>query len=99
MADPTTPIPANSGGTGVSPVGAIADAAGKLFDLVGKVLQPGILATQAYFQQLLNAAPQLQDPFADVNANRRRMNQILVYGALGIIALLIIAVIVKNRKQ
>lgn len=87
--------------TGVSAgqAGAIANALGKLFDLVSMALKPGVLATQAYFQQLLNAQPKVQNPYAEVNSNRRQIAYILIVGGLIVLLLLIIAVILKNRKK
>ena len=88
-----------STGGSAGQVGAIANALGKLFDLVSIALKPGLLATQAYFQQLLNAQPKQQNPYSDANANRRQITLILVIGGLVLLALLLIAVILKNRKK
>lgn len=84
---------------GADPVSAIANALGKLFDVASVALKPAILATQAYFQQLLNAQPKMQNPYADVNANRRQMAIILVIGGIILVGVLLVAVILKNRKK
>ena len=63
-----------------------------------QALEPTVLSAQAYFQQLLNASAVLQDPLAQVNENRRRTDMILIYAGVGIIALLIIAIIIKKKE-
>jgi len=98
MAETKTTATTNAVG-GSDPVSAIANAAGKLFQLIGTALQPGILATQAYFQQLLNARPTLQNPLEATNQNRRATTTLMLYAGVAIIVLLIIAIMVKNRKK
>lgn len=77
---------------------SLFQAIGSVFDTISTALEPGILSAQTYFQQVLNARPVLQDPLAQVNENRRRSDTILIYAGAGIIALLILAIILKNRE-
>lgn len=87
----------NSRNVPVDWVSALLQALGGAFDVVQTALEPGILATQAYFQQLLQARPVLRDPLAEVNENRRNTDAVLIYAGVGIIALLIIAIILKKK--
>ena len=73
-------------------------AIGSVFDTISTALEPTVLSAQAYFQQLLNAQAVLQDPLAQVNENRRRTDMILIYAGVGIIALLIIAIVLKKKE-
>jgi hypothetical protein len=78
-------------------VSALLQALDGAFDVVQTALEPGVVAAQAYFQQLLQARPVLRDPLAEVNENRRNTDAILIYAGVGIIALLIIAIILKKK--
>lgn len=86
----------NSGGS--DPVSAIANALSSMFGLIQTALAPGILATQAYFQQLLNARPVFQDPLATINENRRATDTLLIYAGLGIVIMLLLIILFRNRK-
>lgn len=99
MAEQATKPAASAAGGGADPVSAIANAAGKLFQLIGTALQPQILATQAYFQQLLNAKPSLQNPLDQANQNRRANTLILLYAGVAVILLLIVVIAMKNRPK
>ncbi len=68
-----------------------------VFNTISSALQPGIVATQAYFQQLLDARPVLYDPLAQVNENKRSADTQLMYAGAGILVLLLIAIVLKNR--
>ncbi|MBK9338799.1 MAG: hypothetical protein IPM98_20605 [Lewinellaceae bacterium] len=77
---------------------SLFQAVGSVFETISTALAPGVLSAQAYFQQLLNARASLQDPLADVNESRRNTDTILIYAGTGIIALLIIAIILKKKE-
>lgn len=77
---------------------SLFQAIGSVFDTISTALEPTVLSAQAYFQQLLNAQPELQDPLAQVNEHRRRTDMILIYAGVGIIALLIIAIVLKKKE-
>ena len=77
---------------------SLFQAIGSVFDTISTALEPTVLSAQAYFQQLLNAQAELQDPLAQVNENRRRTDMILIYAGVGIIALLIIAILIKKKE-
>lgn len=98
MAEQVKPAASGGGGTGSDPVSAIANAAGKLFQLIGTALQPQILATQAYFQQLLAAKVVLQNPLEQANATRRANTLIMLALGVVIVLALIVAIVLKNRK-
>lgn len=85
-------------GTSVDWLPSLFQAIGSVFDTISTALEPTVLSAQAYFQQLLNAQAVLQDPLAQVNENRRRTDTILIYAGVGIIALLIIAIILKKKE-
>ena len=85
-------------GTSVDWLPSLFQAIGSVFDTISTALEPTVLSAQAYFQQLLNAQAVLQDPLAQVNENRRRTDTILIYAGVGIIALLIIAIIIKKKE-
>lgn len=91
-------IPTQGSG-GSDPVSAIANAAGKLFQLIGTALQPQILATQAYFQQLLNAKPSLQNPLEQANLLRRTNTLIMLGMGLVIVLALVVAIALQNRSK
>lgn len=92
--------PATGAAGGADPVSAVANALGELFKVVNSALQPGILSTQAYFQQLLNASPRFQNPFADIQQGQRNFNTLLLYGAIAVVIVLVIAIAVGGgRKQ
>ena len=76
---------------------SLFQAIGSVFDTISTALEPGVIATQAYFQQLLNAQATLQDPLAGVNENRRNTDTVLIYAGVAIIILLIIAIILKKK--
>ena len=112
MADtfPVNSIPgANSGGAssgttaaaggGDPTIGAIAAAIGDIFKTVNTALQPGVLSARAYFDQLLQARPSFQNPFAGVNESRKSTNTILSYAGVAVILMLILAIIVKSRQS
>ena len=88
----------NQSGTSVDWLPSLFQAIGSVFDTISTALEPTVLSAQAYFQQLLNAQAVLQDPLAQVNENRRRTDTILIYAGVGIIALLIIAIIIKKKE-
>lgn len=92
-------IPQQGGGISNSTLGALADAAAALFDVVNSALQPGIISTRAYFEQLIQAKPSFQNPFAGVNESRKSTNTILIYAGTAVAIMLIIALIVKLRKK
>lgn len=98
---PTSPVasPAQTPGLGGGPLSAIAEAAAALFDVVNSALQPGIISASAYFQQLLEAKPSFQNPFAGANESRKNTNTILIYAGVAIILMLLIAIMVKYRKK
>ena len=85
-------------GTSVDWLPSLFQAIGSVFDTISTALEPTVLSAQAYFQQLLNAQAVLQDPLAQVNENRRRTDTILIFAGVGIIALLIIAIIIKKKE-
>ncbi|MEZ4941843.1 MAG: hypothetical protein R3D58_13265 [Saprospiraceae bacterium] len=84
-------------GGGSDPVSAIANAAASLFGLLQSALAPGIISAQAYFQQLLNAQPKLQDPFAQINADRRATDRLLIYAGVGVIILLLLIILFRRK--
>ena len=84
--------------TSVDLLPALFQAIEGLFNSVSTALQPGILATQAYFQQLINARPTLQDPLAGVNAERRQMDGVLVYAGIGLAVLLLIVIVYRSKE-
>ena len=86
---PTSPL-----GGSADPVSAIANALGELFKVVNVALQPGLISTQAYFQQLLNAAPKFQNPFAEIQQGQRNFNVTLLYGAIVVVIVLVVAIAV-----
>ncbi len=86
------------GNVPADPVSAIFSAIESAFGLIQAALAPGIIAAQAYFQQLLNAQPTFQDPFAKVNENRRATDTLLIYVGAAIIILLLLVILFKNRK-
>ncbi len=88
----------NESGTSVDWLPSLFQAISSVFDTISTALEPTVLSAQAYFQQLLNAQAVLQDPLAQVNENRRRTDMILIYAGVGIIALLIIAIIIKKKE-
>jgi hypothetical protein len=88
----------NESGASVDWLPSLFQAIGSVFDTISTALEPTVLSAQAYFQQLLNAGAVLQDPLAEVNENRRRTDMILIYAGVGIIALLIIAIIIKKKE-
>jgi len=90
---------AASAAGGADPVTAIAGAATELFKLINTALQPGIISARTYFEQLLQARPTFQNPFAGVNESRKNTNTILIYAGVAIILMLILAIIVKSRKS
>lgn len=105
MADPTTSttvVPGAAVGdaaAGANPISAIADAAGKLFDLIGKAIEPGIISARSVADRLQRALPQYRNPFQDLQDDPRlKQNNtiILVIGA--IIALLVVAIIFQPQK-
>jgi hypothetical protein len=77
---------------------ALFQAIEGLFNSVSTALQPGILATQAYIQQLINARPTLQYPLAGVNAERRQMDGVLVYAGIGLAVLLIFLIVYRSKE-
>jgi hypothetical protein len=77
---------------------SLFQAIGSVFDTISLALTPGVLSAQAYFQQLLNARATLQDPLYQVNDEQRRTDVLLIYAGVGIIALLIIAIILKKKE-
>ena len=83
--------------TSVDFLPALFQAIGSVFDTISTALEPSVISAQAYFQQLLNAQATLQDPLAGVNENRRSTDTLLIYAGAGIIALLIIAIILKKK--
>lgn len=88
---------AGSGG-GANAVSAIAVAAGKLFDLVSTALRPGVLATEAYFQQLIDAAPVFRNPFEELQRGQRDFNRTLLITA-GVIAVVLVVAIAFGKKK
>ena len=88
----------NESGASVDWLPSLFQAIGSVFDTISTALEPTVLSAQAYFQQLINAGAVLQDPLAQVNENRRRTDMILIYAGVGIIALLIIAIIIKKKE-
>ena len=93
-----TQTPVNSPGAApVDWVSGLLNVIGGALDVVQTALQPGILAAQAYFQQLINARPELQDPLAQVNEQRRQTDTVLLYAGVGLIALLILVIVLRNR--
>ena len=88
----------NESGASVDWLPSLFQAIGSVFDTISTALEPTVLSAQAYFQQLLHAGAVLQDPLAEVNENRRRTDMILIYAGVGIIALLIIAIIIKKKE-
>ena len=94
-----TSNPATAAAGGADPVSAIANALGELFKVVNTALQPGILSTQAYFQQLLNATPKFQNPFADIQQGQRNFNTTLLYGAIVVVIVLVIAIAVGGGQK
>lgn len=86
-------------GGGDPTITAIANAVGALADMTVALVQPGIIAASYFYQQLVAATPRLQNPFADINANRRQTDTILIFAGVGIIVVLIIAIVIKKRKQ
>lgn len=102
MADTTASSSSAAAGMaagGADPVTAIANAIGELSKLTNSILQPGILATKAYFQQLLNAQVVFQNPFAAQQEGQRKTNQILVYAGVAIIMLMILAILFKKTSR
>lgn len=85
-------------GGGADAVSAIAVAAGKLFDLVSTALRPGVLATEAYFQQLIDAAPQFRNPFEAMQQGQRDFNRTLLIVA-GVIALALVLAIAFGKQS
>ena len=77
---------------------SLFQAIGSVFDTISTALEPTVLSAQAYFQQLLNARATLQDPLDQVNDEQRRTDVLLIYAGVGIIALLIIAIILKKKE-
>jgi hypothetical protein len=86
------------GAVPADPVSAIFGAIQSGFELIQAALAPGIISAQAYFQQLLNAQPVFQDPFANVNENRRATDTLLIYVGAAIIVLLLLVILFKKRK-
>ena len=78
-------------------VSALFQAIGSTFEFMQTAVMPGVLSAQAYFQQLLNAQPTLQDANAGTDKNRRDTDRILILSGIGIIVLLIIAIILKKK--
>jgi hypothetical protein len=78
---------------------AIAAGVGQLFGFLNTALQPGLMATSAYFQQLLQARPTLQNPLAGVYDQRSQNNQILLIGGMVIIAILVIVIAMRTKKS
>ena len=86
------------GAVPADPVSAIFGAIQSGFELIQAALAQGIISAKAYFQQLLNAQPVFQDPFAKVNENRQATDRLLLYVGAGIIILLLLIILFKNRK-
>lgn len=95
---PQTSAPASSGG-GIDPISAIANAAGKLFDLIGVALAPGIIAAQSVADRLQKSLPKYRNPFeSTLDDPRIRQNQIII-GVLAFLVLIIILAILKTKKH
>ena len=87
--------------TGTNPVSAIADAAGKLFDLTGKIVMIATDRARNYSKLLLQqGAPTTSDPFADIKTqDENDIAQLKQLATLLLLALVIIIVAVVQKDR
>ena len=86
-------------GTGATTdVGAIANAAGKLFDLAGLVIDNVTLEKNSYFGRLAEqGTPRINDWWAGYKTDFTKQNQTIIIALIFVIGLLVVAAAVSRK--
>lgn len=101
MADPTSQVQAAGQGAGsADAIGAVAGAVTALAELAKTALVPGILSVQSVLGRLASALPAYRNPFATPGEDPRiKQNNTLILVLVAVVALLILAVVLRKKPQ